>query len=52
MKPLFLGHVNLSQTPVDIQAVLEFADLLEEVDASKAIMHDLDLIDYGKSLSQ
>ena len=32
--------------------MFEFADLLEEVDASKAIMHDLDLIDYGKSLSQ
>ena len=30
--------------------MFEFADLLEEVDASKAIMHDLDLIDYGKSL--
>ena len=32
--------------------MFEFADLLQEVDESKAIMHDLDLIDYGKGLSQ
>ena len=30
----------------------EFADLLQETDESEAAMRDLDLIDYGKSLSQ
>ena len=32
--------------------MFEFGDLLQEVDASKASMHDLDLIDYGKQLSE
>ena len=30
----------------------EFADLLQETDESEAATRDLDLIDYGKSLSQ
>ena len=30
----------------------EFADLLQETDEGEAAMRDLDLIDYGKSLSQ
>ena len=32
--------------------MFEFSDLLQELDETKAALHDLDLIDYGKSLSQ
>ena len=32
--------------------MFEFADLLREIDETKAALHDLDLIDYGKELGK
>jgi len=32
--------------------MFEFSDLLQEIDETKAALHDLDLIDYGKELGE
>ena len=32
--------------------MFEFSDLLQEIDETKAALHDLDLIDYGKKLGE